>query len=92
MHLSFSINISLVLGGCGGHYSGRSKFIISSPLHPTPHPLNLKCEWKMEVNEREEVEIIFGLIDLRGNYNKLLVCDGFHCNEDIAAVHYTGAY
>ena len=40
----------------------------------------------------EEIEIVFELIDLRGWYNKLLVCDRLHCNQEIAAVQYTGVY
>ena len=78
-------------GNCGGVYPERTMIAINHPSYPRPYLPLLKCQWKIEAEEGQQVEVDVSF-QLERKYDFLLVCDSLNCefeSNDIIG-KYTG--
>ena len=79
MMLNFCYRFVGIVVDCGGQLKGKSGTIASVGF-PKNYPVNLRCEWLIQVAEGEKVELMFNSFDLESDsscrYDFVEVRDG----------------
>lgn len=68
----------------------RTAITVHSPSFPQSYPPLLTCEWTVETEEGQEVEVVLSSVQLEENYDYLLVCNGLHCEPRNILTQITG--
>ena len=71
-------------------YPVRTEFNISSPNYPKEYPPYQFCEWKIEADAGQNIELVINDIQLEKGYDYLIACDGKECFHDNIINTYTG--